>query len=154
VLGVAVFAVLYSFQQNDDMNDKTETPSATISEYKGAAPQVIDTNDALTRFVENRTSDGLVRESDVHLPQGINWNEEVLVALQFDALQAKTFREVTREVVDGEESYVIELLGVAEGCSTIQINTVRVAFIVQQTSQNTSLPVIIRTVPNTASCDL
>ncbi|NCO10868.1 hypothetical protein GW930_03110 [Candidatus Saccharibacteria bacterium] len=156
VLLVAVVAValVYSLSQRSDTNNnESEAKTATMSVYEGAAPQVIDTSDALSRYVSNKKA-GVVQESDLYLPADVDWNEEVLVAVQFDALQAKAFRGITREVVDGEESYIIELLGAAEGCSTVQINTVRIAFIVQSTSQDTSLPVIIRTVPNTASCEL
>lgn len=154
---IAVLAIIVGVWLYQSLSDSAtpETPDAEIIKLDTTRPQLIDTQDALTRFVERETADDgqIVNTTKVHLPESVDWNTEVVVAIEFDALEARAFRGATIETVDDTRSYVIDLLDVAKNCVVSQVNVIHIAFI-KQTSRDTSLPVIMRVTPNMASCPL
>lgn len=139
----------------DQVGKDADDTAAVITQEIPARPQILATNDAYVRYVQNLTAGDIKRvdESRIHDAENIDWNEDVLAAIEFSLLSSRTFTGASIESIDGVRSYVIDIIDVAKGCMVTQDNVLHVAF-VKQTSNDANLPVILRTTPNTASCDL
>lgn len=140
--------------QDQATKDVDERAAITTREIS-VRPQLIVTNDAYVRYVQNLTAGDIKRidENRIHDAENVDWNEDRLAAIEFTLLSSRTFTGASIEAIDDVRSYVIDIIDVAKGCMVTQDEVLHVAF-VKQTSNDVNLPVIIRTTPNTASCDL
>ncbi|MFZ1301750.1 MAG: hypothetical protein WAQ27_04240 [Candidatus Microsaccharimonas sp.] len=150
VLLVGIWGVYYFVTKNDTAS----TESAKVTQKTNVTPHLIDTNDALTRYVQALGDEkiGGIAEGSIHLTETPDWNDEVLVALKFDILQAQTFNSASVEQIDGVTTYVIDITDAPNDCAVAQVQAIHVAF-VRQSDTNTAHPVILRVTPSTVSCD-
>ncbi len=135
-------------------NAEPEGTKASVTELD-VRPQVITTNDALTRYVQGLTvgDSASVREEDVYYAKDIDWNNESVVAIKVMLFNTTSITSAGIEAVEGKDSYVIDALDGPNCGASIQVDTMRVVLI-KQSSRDVDLPVILRTTPNTATCSL
>lgn len=149
VIVAGIWVVQMLFAQPTSAPQPTEEqamPNATTRIDDTIQPHLLDTSDALARYVTAAQTDQL------HYPEDIDWSEQFVVALPFSTLQARSFTAASIEKIDGVDSYVIDLVDPPKGCLVPQVQSDRIAFVAQD-SRDTNLPVIIRATPNTASCN-
>lgn len=156
---LAAAAVIWMTQpspsSSDDQQGRGDSaiPETTITEIE-ADPVLIETSEAYFEYVEEAVdpSGGAVHEQRMHLIDDIDWNASSQVAIPFSIPSSRTFTGVGIEEIDGAQSYVIDVLGAPSGCAATQDNVKHVAFI-EQSDASVDYPVMMRTAPNSASCD-
>lgn len=153
-VGVWLVSMLRGANQSDISGSGSSEEKATTQTLSGTSPQLLTTSDALLRYVQDVTKGDTptVDESHIYYPKAIDWNTQTVVALQFLLLNAKTVTGASIDTVNGQKAYVIDVLDVSQCGAVPQVSSTHLALIAQ-TSSDTALPVVLRTTPNTASCD-
>lgn len=140
-----------------DQTKRSEKESPTIIDITddlGVKPMQFVTNDAYVRYVEQLAQRPIaVKDANIHLDSTVDWNTEVMTAIEFSSPSSRSYLDLTVEEIDGEESYVIDMLGPAKNCVYTQDMVIHVAFVSEpRDSADTSKPVIVRIQNNDAEC--
>ena len=147
-LAQAMMAAPENVKESDtDTSTMTETTPAM------AQAQIITSEDDYVQYLAAETSGPTVRvqQQNVVKPDTIDWNTQEVAVVSLSLLSAKSIVGAQRETIDGVESFVIDILD-APNCMTTQDNTQRLIFIAQASGKGTA-PVILKTAPNTATCE-
>lgn len=135
--------------KESSVNENSQSANTQLS----ARPQRIATADEYSRYVKNLTTGGIpVTSNNIFYPKEVDWTKEVVVAITFPLHSAKSITGASREVVDGVDSYVIEVLDAPSCVPSTQDDTQR-AVLIAQPIDDTTVPAILRTSPNTAACE-
>lgn len=152
IIGVAGLAIWWISIQNQGQS----SPPATTKTIEDTAirPLLVDTKDAYVRYLDRYTSGdaAAVKESNVHEVESIDWNSDILVALQFSTTSMQAFLRAELETVNGTKQYSITLRDAPQNCSGTTEQLQHIAFI-KQKDRDTNYPVIKRIEPNPAKCD-
>ncbi len=152
IIGVAGLAIWWISTQNQDQS----SPPATTKTIEDTAirPLLVDTKDAYVRYLDRYTGGdtAVVKESNVHEVESVDWNGDVLVALQFGTTSMQSFLGAKLETVGDTKQYSITLRDAPQNCSGTTEQVQHIAFI-KQKDRDTNYPVIKRIEPNPAKCD-
>jgi len=153
-LAVVVGIVGLWFSQQSNTAEDTQETDKLSSVTLNVAPQIITTSDAYYRYVTQLTTGKVVqvKEADIFTVSDVDWNTEELVAIKFPLLSSKSITSAGISKVDNKDAYVIDVLDAVSCLPHTQDDSLRLVFVKQPSGAET-LPVILRTTPNTASCD-
>jgi hypothetical protein len=152
ILLAGVWLVQSLIAQPDEASEKEQQATTNTLDVR---PHLIDTNDAYIRYIQTNTGSsgvGAVQERDIFYAQDVDWNNDTVVALKLSLFSGNRITAAGSEKRDGKDADVSDALEPSSCRATTQDQTTRLIFI-KQSSRDTSLPVILRTTPNTASCD-
>jgi cytoskeletal protein RodZ len=154
VLAVAGTWVAQAIMATPEQSTESEKDISTIEiTASDSIPTILSTSDAYDSYVRAKTTGPIriVAEKDVFKPETIDWQTQEVAVVSLSLLSAKSILSAQRETVDGVESFVISILD-APNCMTTQDNTQRLIFVAQTSGKGTA-PVILKTAPNTATCE-
>ncbi len=150
VIGGVVTFVLWPRSSPVSPEVKKESQVVT-TDYR---PMTFQTQDELARYLQTLKTISGLKDENIHAIPTTDWNSQGVLAVPFNIPAAESYRSIAIETIEGKMSVVIDVLGEAQGCSSVQINIDHVAFVtIDQSELDDIFAVVKRITPNSARCD-